>query len=67
MVRISSNPPTLAKHEKWYQIPATRPHFRLVVEQDLAAAVDVHCDGSAPDSRMITRRWRDYFAGEVMA
>ena len=67
LVRISSNPPTLAKHEKWYQIPATRPHFRLVVEQDQAAAVDVPCDGAAPDSRMITRRWRDYFAGEVMA
>lgn len=66
LVRISSNPPTLAKHEKWYQIPATRPHFRLVVEKDQAATVNVPYDG-APDSRTITRRWRDYFAEEVMA
>ena len=66
LVRISSNPPTLAKHEKWYQIPATRPHFRLVVEKD-QAAVDAVKDDAAPDSRTITRRWRDYFAGEVMA
>ncbi len=67
LVRISSCPPTLAKHEKWYQIPARRPHFRLVVERDQAATVDVPYDGTAPDSRTITRRWRDHFATEVMA
>ena len=66
LVRISSVPPTLAKHEKWYQIPASRPHFKLVVERDSEALRDVSYDGHAADPRVITRRWLDYFSNEAM-
>ena len=65
-VRISSVPPTLAKHEKWYQIPASRPHFKLVVERDQEALRDMTYDGPAADPRVITRRWLDYFSNEVV-
>jgi 1-acyl-sn-glycerol-3-phosphate acyltransferase len=66
LVRIMSVPPTLAKHEKWYQIPASRPHFKLAVERDQEALRDVSYDGPAADPRVITRRWLDYFSQEVM-
>ena len=65
LVKISSVPPTLAKHEKWYQIPASRPHFKLVVERDEGALRDLSYDGLAADPRVTTRRWLDYFSSEV--
>ncbi|MCH8686374.1 lysophospholipid acyltransferase family protein [Pedomonas mirosovicensis] len=34
-VYISCSPTTLTKEEKWYEIPPRRPHFRLVVGEEV--------------------------------
>ena len=38
LVHISVSPTTLTKGESWYRIPARRPHFRLVVGEDVDPA-----------------------------
>ena len=40
-ITITSDPPTLTKGEKWYQIPPRRVHFQIVIgdEQDPASAI----------------------------
>lgn len=37
-VTITSDPPTLTKAEKWYQIPPRRVHFRIVIGNELDPA-----------------------------
>lgn len=37
-VVIHCDPPTLGKGNKWWQVPARRPHFRIDVRDDIAAA-----------------------------
>lgn len=66
LVVIHSTPPTLAKHEKWYQIPNRRPHFTLRVETDEQNFSETLYDSAAISSRALTRRWRDYFDKEVV-
>ncbi len=63
LVTISSNPPTLAKGEKWYQIPPCRPHFELAVDSDKQ-----NQPINGPDSqqaRAVTRQWQQYFSQEI--
>ncbi len=63
---ISSTPPTLSKHEKWYQIPASRPHYKLVFTEDsMTSAEDVSARPAATP-RALTRQWQEYFANEVV-
>jgi hypothetical protein len=35
-VRIRCTPSTLAKGEKWLQVPPRRPHFRIDVDETIA-------------------------------
>lgn len=56
LVSITVSPPTLAKGEKWYQIPLQRPHFCFNA-----------CDNILPDvtsARELNRQWRNYFSNE---
>lgn len=67
LATIVSNPPTLAKHEKWYQIPPVRPHFKLVINVDEESAP---ADGEAQSSiqaRVLTRQWQEHFEKEMAA
>ena len=38
LVTVTCNPPTLRKGEKWYQIPARRPRFRVCVRDGIDTA-----------------------------
>lgn len=66
LVTISSIPPTLAKHEKWYQVPAVRPHFRLVAKDETVAAGPDGEDYTPSTARSLTRQWQDHFSKEIM-
>lgn len=63
-VYIRVAPTTLTKAEPWYRIPARRPHFSLVVGED----VDLQACGAAPlpvASRQLNERLQAHFEGEL--
>jgi 1-acyl-sn-glycerol-3-phosphate acyltransferase len=65
LVTITAIPPTLAKHEKWYQVPRSRPYFKLVASGDRTTCL---AGGEEPDSvgaRILTRQWQDHFKKEI--
>ncbi len=66
LVTIAVNPLTLAKHQMWYQVPCSRPHFHLVVKSEKStgeADNDIH--PQSIDTRTVTRRWQDHFTREI--
>jgi 1-acyl-sn-glycerol-3-phosphate acyltransferase len=64
-VRISCSPPTLAKGEKWYQVPPRRAHFRIDVDEPIAVAKFIEGAGShALAARRLNRHLTDYFSKE---
>jgi len=67
LVTIVSNPPTLAKHEKWYQIPPVRPHFKLVITADEEIAPAGGEGRASIEARVLTRHWQDHFEKEIAA
>ena len=67
LVTIVSSPPTLAKHEKWYQIPHVRPHIRLSVAVG-GQGIPVSVEGKESiDARVLTRQWQKHFEKEIAA
>ena len=58
-IAISTRPTTLTKADKWYQIPASRPHFTIVVGDSIDPAPAI-VDGEASSlaSRRINRLLR---------
>jgi len=67
LVSIASNPPTLGKHEKWYQIPPVRPHFKLVINAGEEHAIEGGDSQASIAARLLTRQWQDYFENEIAA
>ena len=65
LTTIEARPPSLAKHDKWYQIPASRPHYSLQIEDPADDNIGATSHEGAPSARELTRRWRDYFVSEV--
>lgn len=63
---ISSKPPMLGKHEKWYEIPHCRAHYTLSVEEDVVTSGAQERNQTAISPRVQTRQWRDYFVNEVV-
>lgn len=63
---ISSSPPMLGKHEKWYEIPHRRAHYTLSVTEDSVTSGTAGHNGTAISPRAQTRQWRDYFVNEVV-
>jgi 1-acyl-sn-glycerol-3-phosphate acyltransferase len=67
-VRITCEPPTLAKGEKWYHVPVRRAHFRIVVGDTIPVAGFL--DGVANHAlaaRRLNRHLTDYFAKDTLA
>jgi 1-acyl-sn-glycerol-3-phosphate acyltransferase len=65
-VRIRVTPPTLAKGQKWWQVPVRRPHFVIEVGDD----IDVHpytdrCRSEALAARHLTEHLAHYFFPET--
>lgn len=65
-VVIHCEPPMLLKGQKWYKVPARRPHFVLRVQADLPLA-DLIGDstGASPTARHVTQALHHYFTTEV--
>lgn len=65
-VLISCDPPTLTKDTPWWKVPARRPHFCIVVRDDLCTAELVRgVAGEALAARRLTDRLTDYFTLET--
>ena len=61
---IISEPPTLAKHDKWFKIPYYRPHFTVRIKEAKFGSIE-HQPVGTPSARELTRLWRDKFIQEV--
>jgi 1-acyl-sn-glycerol-3-phosphate acyltransferase len=65
LVTIISSPSTLAKHEKWYQVPPIRPHFSLVADGDFSTFPTDEGERASIGARLLTRHWQDHFKNEM--
>ena len=64
---LDQTPPTLAKHEKWYQIPPVRPHFKLVIKAGEQSKPAVGDGQASIEARVLTRQWQQHFEKEIAA
>lgn len=64
-VRIRCTPATLAKGEKWWQVPPRRAHIRIAVDETIAVSPFI---AAAPNpalaARHLNRHLTDYFSRE---
>lgn len=60
-VYIECHPPHLMKGQRWYNVPLTRPHYRITVGE--AIIPEQHIDSTLPSlaSRQLTRFLEHYF------
>lgn len=61
LVTITATPPTLGKHEKWYQIPRSRPHFVLTANKCDDLGISQQEKRVSANARLLTRQWQNYF------
>jgi 1-acyl-sn-glycerol-3-phosphate acyltransferase len=64
-VRIRCTPATLAKGEKWYRVPARRPHFRIEVDAPIAVQPFI-ATAASPGlaARHLNQHLTEYFSRE---
>jgi 1-acyl-sn-glycerol-3-phosphate acyltransferase len=65
LATIGSNPPTLAKYEKWYQVPYSRPHFSLEIRRMEETSIALSMAEAELDPRTLNRLWQTYFEREI--
>lgn len=65
LVTITSTPPTLTKHKKWYQVPSRRPHIVLEASRYNAESFPRTEMRDSAGARLLTRQWQDYFMNEI--
>lgn len=64
-VRIRCTPATLAKGEKWYQVPTRRPHFRIDVDETIVVSPFIaQAANHALAARELNRHLTDHFSKE---
>ncbi len=66
LATIASSPPTLSKQEKWFQIPARRPHFSVVLRKSDEAMLVCPMAAAQNDARQLNRHWQSYFEQEIV-
>lgn len=65
-VKITCNPSTLTKGEKWYQVPATRPLFSLtILEPITASSYKEQASGEKTASQKLTQDLRDLLSNDL--
>ncbi len=66
-VHITSDPPTLTKSEKWYQIPHKRVHFKIVVGDSIDPQPLIgHSTNLVQVSRKVNTLLMSLLSGEVL-
>jgi 1-acyl-sn-glycerol-3-phosphate acyltransferase len=60
-VIILCDPPHLQKGERWYNIPQVRPHYRIIVGDEICPAQCVDSTMPSLASRQLTRFLERYF------
>lgn len=65
LATIEPRPLMLAKHEKWYQIPTSRPHFTLNIQHIKDDNIRLYPQQESTSARQLTRMWRNYFLNKV--
>ena len=64
-VRIRCTPATLAKGEKWWQVPARRAHIRIAIDETIAVSPFIaDAPNQALAARRLTSHLTDYFSKE---
>ena len=67
-VVVRCDPPTLRKHERWFQIPPRRAHFSVTVHQAIdPASVTDASRGPAVATRQFNRWLEEFYRGELQA
>jgi len=66
LVTIQCTPPSLGKHEKWYEIPPRRMHFRLDVIPDPERDFNNRLERDNMRARAITKDWQSHFTKKVI-
>lgn len=67
-VVIRCDPPTLRKHERWYQIPPRRAEYSVTVHEPVdPAAVTDTSRGSTVTTRQFNRWLEEFYRGELQA
>lgn len=64
-VLISCTPSTLTKQDRWYQVPASRVHIRIRVNDTLPVAPYLHDITPSLAARKLTADLADYFGKEL--
>ena len=65
-VLIQCSPPTLMKHQKWYNIPSTPPHFEIEFHPSIP--IEQYLDTDAPQcktSRKVTKDLTTWFSARL--
>jgi len=65
LATIKPQPLMLAKYEKWYQIPISRPHFTLNIEYIKDDNIEFYPQQESTSARQLTRMWKNYFMSKV--
>lgn len=60
-VLIECVPATLIKHQAWYRVPDTPPHFKFRVMPLLTTRLDMENELQSGAARRITKQWQSYF------
>jgi 1-acyl-sn-glycerol-3-phosphate acyltransferase len=65
-VVVRCDPPTLRKHERWYQIPARRADFSVTVHEPVdPASITDASRGPAVETRQFNRWLEKFYRGEL--
>lgn len=64
-VLIGCTPTTLTKQDKWYQVPETKVHFWMKVQDEIKIAPYIETDNPSRSARNLTKDLTHYFTEEL--
>lgn len=65
LVKINCEPITLTKGQPWYNVPASRPHFTIMVDKVMSMQLFTDMDKPSVTARIVTNELTEYFNKEI--
>lgn len=66
-VLIDCTPPTLIKHQAWYNVPPTPPHFTITFDKKISIREHIKSDlPQCKSARKLTRELEGYFSQRIL-